>query len=43
MEELAQAVEEMAQQKSQLKLYRWAVGLLVGADPHTCNRCINCR
>jgi hypothetical protein len=30
MEELSQAVEEMAQQKSQLKLYRWAVGLLVG-------------
>jgi hypothetical protein len=29
MEELAQAVDEMAQQKSQLKLYRWAVGLLV--------------
>jgi hypothetical protein len=29
MEELAEAVEEMAQKKSQLKMYRWAVGLLV--------------
>jgi hypothetical protein len=40
MEELAEAVEEMAQKKSQLKMYRWAVGLLVSKGvagaPLTC-------